>query len=561
MSDFNSFDPALVEPLRDVVPTSLALHATLNAHGVYSTEQFVLRLSPRVHEMVDAITTGRTEGYDRADLIKAYSTYLHETVHWWQHVGSTTGVILSLAYPTQCLGSMEQLSAVIAKIGPKKPLKRWADEALRGNIPADPATLQTANIAVNNALDVDFYKQFQIWPDRAQALWHNRYFESVGHSYFMAYGNTLNAIVSSCGLAAGSLPDPSGWEARYEALRVAQHEGFYHGSPIRRARVGLHDIMEGQARLAQVQFLEASGGPSEWRSYADQGYFAGIYISAFEEFVRLTQAPRPDQVSDPAVNLFLLICDLALNPFRGFPLEIEYFEDLILDLDPGARFTLLCEAAAARPDVLGAITACSADDYWTTAAILTDACGYDDPRAGLEALQKIATKDPGAVALLAERATFNYDPVNLPLRVVMAEFLAFASDKLRHPEFFCWPGRYAAGAAITPEHQAIFKDHLSLFSDRADTEQVFPRDLPGKDPAGLREMLDVFFGSLILYDMTLQWILRDGPFRYDFKWLTGRSENDALVAWAKRSFAGTFGVEPDAFEILDPTPDETAATG
>jgi hypothetical protein len=36
--------------------------------------------------------------------------------------------------------------------------------------------------------------------------------------------------------------------------------------------------------------------------------------------------------------LFLLICDLSINPTRGFPLDIEMFEDLIVDIDPGARF-------------------------------------------------------------------------------------------------------------------------------------------------------------------------------------------------------------------------------
>lgn len=63
-------------------------------------------------------------------------------------------------------------------------------------------------------------------------------------------------------------------------------------------------------------------------------------------------------------------------------------------------------------------------------------------------------------------------------------------------------------------------------------------------------MLDRFFGSLILYDLTLQWILRDGPFKYDFKWMTGKSSNEALIAWAKKSFEATYGANPDDFEII-----------
>lgn len=549
MNEIGDFNAAL-EPLQDISPTELTFSATLDAHGVYATEQFVLRLSPRVHELVDALTKGETEGYDRADLVRAYSTYLHETIHWWQHVGTTTGVILSLCYPTQCLCNIEQLRSVFKNIGPKKPLFHWAERALKGEIESDQLTLQTANVAVNNALDIDFYKQFQVWPSRAKKLWHNRYFESVGHSYFVAYATTLSAIADTCGLAEGSLPDVTSWEARYEALRAANHEGFYHGSPIRRARIGLLDILEGQARMAQVQFLVAAGGPTDWANYQDQGFFAGVYISAFNAFAELAGIDRPADMTDPIVNLFLLVCDMALNPYRGFPIDFEFFEDLIVDLDPGARFTLLSEAVARRPHLCGAVRNCSAEEYWTVASELADETGYDDPRAGLEALNWIATDDPGGVRLLKDRETFTYRSDNLPMQVVFAELLAFSRDKLHHPEFFCWPGHFSAGGRLRPEYQDLFKDHLSLFSDRADTEQIFPRDLPGKDPEGRKNMLDRFFGSLILYDLTLQCLLRDGPFRYDFKWMTGKSSNDALIAWAKKSFEATYGVNPDDFEII-----------
>lgn len=545
-------DRGLLNPLQDIIPTSLDWNATMRAHGLYSTEQFVLRLSPKVHELVDAVTKGNVEGYDPAEIVRAYSTYLHETVHWWQHCGTTTGVILSLAYPTQCLGSMDELRRVIEKVGPKKPLKRWADDTLKTAFGAYPDGLADANIAVNNALDIDYYKRFQFWPLKAAEFANDPFFESVGHSYLIAYSNTINAITSSCGFAAGSLPDPAGWEARYEALRAAEVEGFYHGSPIRRSRVGLREIMEGQARFIQLQFLIAAGAPSDWASHRAKGFFNGAYIEAFDEFRRLTLCETPDTVTDPLVNLFLLICDLALNPHRGFPLQIDRFEDFILDLDPGARFTLLCEAAARQPDTLTMIADCSAADYWTVSSILTREAGYDDPREGLEAIARIAAEDPGARALLGERESWSYTVDNLPIRVMIAEFLAFARDKLEHPHFFCWAGLYCGGARKTPEHEAIFVDHLSLFSDRADTEQIFPRNFPGKDPDGRKMMLDAFFGSLILYDMTLQWILRDGPFRYDFGWMTGRPQNDELVAWAKRMFKANYAVDPDDFEILPP---------
>ncbi len=68
----------------------------------------------------------------------------------------------------------------------------------------------------------------------------------------------------------------------------------------------------------------------EWRQMGGGGggYLSGIYVEAFEAFLKLLNLERPDLSSDPIVGLFLLICDLAINPTRGLPLDIgTSFED------------------------------------------------------------------------------------------------------------------------------------------------------------------------------------------------------------------------------------------
>lgn len=549
MAKFSIDAPELLTPLGDFQPENLSFEATLNAHGLYTTEEFVLRLSPRVHELVDAITRGETDGYDRADLVRAYSTYIHETIHWWQHVGSTSGLILSLALPTQCLSSMGALKTTLERSGARKPLKHWAVRVESGIEKGDVIALGAANEAINNMVDLDFYKRFQFNPLKVQSLYQSPYFESVGHIYHIAYITVLEAIKDSCGLASNALADLSKWNDRYEALRDARHEGFHPESPIRRARVGLRDIFEGQARLTQVQFLAASGGPSEWESYEKEGFFAGPYITAFDEFARLTGVSRPSKVNDSVVALFLLICDMAINPYGGLPFDIDYHENLIRDLDPGARFTYLTEAAAAEPELFVAIKSFSADEYWDVSGRLATSCGYITPLAGLKAIRDLAENDPGARLLLEERSTFEFSQQNIPVRVMMAGFLAFSEDKLSTPEFACWPGVYAAGGDIAPQHQRFFTNHLSLFSDRGDTEQVFPRNFPGKSPAAIKATLDGFFGSLMLYDLAHQWALRDGTFQFEYSWLTGRSSHDELTDWVKRTFKAQFGVGIDDFEL------------
>jgi hypothetical protein len=543
----------LIEPMGDTIEAPSEFAAVLNARGLYSTTQFVLRLSPRIHELVNALTSGDSEGHDPDELFSAYSTYLHETVHWWQHVGSTAGLILSLCYPAQCLSNLDHLRAFTELVGPKKSLKQWAENALRAGTAATGEELIQANIAVNNTIDTEFYKVLTVMPLLAAKLFENPYFECVGHSYAIAYANTLHALIGSCDFAATSLPNPSEWNECIEKLREQKHEGFYHGSPIRRARVGLLDIFEGQARFTQLQFLQTTGGPSLCQHYRDTGYFEGNYVSGFDEFLRLTGFAWPDRIDDPLIGLFLLICDLSLNPTRGFPFPPNSFEDLIVDVDPGARFTRMCAVAREAPTLAQAIRTRSYAEYVEVSAALTAPCGYDHPLAALGAIVDLIDKDPGAAMLMREWETFEYSPTNQPMRVMVSHFLAFSRDKLAHPEFFCWAGGYVAGAAVSEEYREMFSRNLSLFSDRSDNDGIFPRAVPGRSQAAIQKTLNVFFGSIILYDLTRQWILEDGPFRYDFRWLTGRCDNNELVDWAKTNLKAMFGVDPDSIEMVAST--------
>jgi len=268
-----------------------------------------------------------------------------------------------------------------------KPIKAWALRAeLNGQTQEDPA-LRAANIAVNNTLDIGYYTQIAVHPRRAAELARSTpYFEGVGHSYLKAYGDVLGAIKGSCDFANDEFPDPTRWEPEWNRLRQQRCEGFVHGSMPPLARVGLFAIFEGQARFSQMQFVASSGGPALLQAYREKHYFDSPYGDAFEEFLRLTGREWPERFDSPLVGLFLLICDLAINPTRGFPLDIEYFEDFIRDVDPGARFTILCLAAAKQPELAFAIQEFSAMEYEYVAMRLVERCGYDDPREALDAV-------------------------------------------------------------------------------------------------------------------------------------------------------------------------------
>lgn len=150
---------------------------------------------------------------------------------------------------------------------------------------------------------------------------------------------------------------------------------------------------------------------------------------------------------------------------------------------------------------------------------------------------------------MAEWASFAYSTGNLPIRVMTSHFVDFCRSKLTRPHFFCWAGKALALGHTTQVFQELFLRHLSLFTDRADTQQIFTRAFAGREGTALKRMLDTFMVSTVLYDLTFQWVLRDGPFHYDFQSLTGNVQNEAMETWAKNGFKAAFGHHPDDFEL------------
>lgn len=550
-------DPLLTDPAHDVMPEDPSFAAALNVHGKYETMRFVLSLSPRNHELMEGVETGVYDlGGISPEALQAYSTYIHETVHWWQHVGSTSGLMLSLSYLAQSHSSIVYLRNALKEFGPIKPLKRWADETLTKRGPSAQAELADANVAINNALDVEYYKQYAMAPQqRARILFAQRHFESVGHCYHIAVGQLLGMIASEIDPDFTFIPDGRAWDDEFRRLKLSQHEGFYHGSPLRVPPLGLHAIYEGQARFIQLQFLDGTQRTpitiDDWR---DGGYLAGIYVEAFEHFLKLSESEWPTDIRGPTVAIFLLICDLAINPTRGFPVDIECFEDFIADVDVGVRFTLLCQALRELPHLKDIIVDYSREEYIAVSTELTEQARYDHPLAALVTIAGWLEQKPSVQELMEEHRTFEFSKVNLPIRVFFAHFLSFSADRLKYPEFFCWPGVWKTSGGSKPDRTEVWLRHLSLFTDRGDKPGVYPRRWPNRDDAAVKGTFDSFYGSMALYDLTRQWILQDGPFVCDYSWMSESYSQEHAEAWANDTLQQIYGISLSDFIIL-PVPE------
>jgi hypothetical protein len=545
-------NPDLLDSSRQSVVSPGDLNACLNSHGLYNSFQFVLRLSPEVHRRIAALPDGIVTGPLDFDNVQAFSTYLHETIHWWQHVGSTSGLLMSLSYPAQAHANYDQLKNLVAAIGPKKSILRLVEtRALLGSgDPTTPAGL--ANIILNNYFDIESFRRLLTSAGAVRETVENPLFDSVGHSYYIAYANILLILASTLDKNFEIVPDPKNWAQPFAELRAQKERGYYYGSNVTVPPLAAHDIFEGQARFGQLQYLHfASGKRFDWDDAHSKGMLNGIYGSAFKAFLQLAEVDWPSSIDDPTVALFMLVCDVAINPSAGFPMRLHVFKTFIEDVNPAIRFLFLCRTIAVRrPDVARAIRYYSRSEYAEVAHALCRPLLLDPPLAVAETVTRWMRDSQNIKSLMAEHQSFDYGPANLPVRLLFSHFLAFSADKFTQPEVFCWPGAWMAGRRVSLQIAALFERHSALFVDKPDDDGVFPRVFPDKDEANVHRTFETFYAFNVSYELTRQWIAKAGPFEYNFRWLSTSATQEDLKSFGDRHFQMIYGVHPDSVQVI-----------
>lgn len=523
-----------------------------NALGVYEPMRFVLRLRRDVHLKLNKVPIGihSTSEVDDDDATQAFSTYFHETIHWWQHVGSIAGLVFSFCTPAQAHSNYNYLKKFISLSGLIKPIVKY-NFSLYGNNLEDTEELRIQNTILNNFYDIEFFRYLVYKPALISSQVKNPFFESVGHSYYITYSEFIS-LLSIFDNKLGYLPNPENWAKSYAILRNERRVGYYYGSPISIPPLGLEEIYEGQARFCQLQFLYlASGCSLSWLNFEEMGMLDGVYYKAFQLFLDLTDSERPDTVSSPLVGLFLLILDIAMNPTEGFPFEIIDYESFITSVDPGFRFIFLCRTIALdEPNLKDYIKNYTNDEYKYVSKILCDKIVCPSPLEAAELIAYWAETKEELVELMSEEKNFKFKDTNQPIRLIFSRFIRYQQDKLKAPAFFCWPGIYLAGNYCDDDSLNLFQEHEALFCDQEDGD-IYPRTFKDKNNDEVQKSFDTFYGWLSVYELTKQWIIQEDEFNYDFFWLSSKHSRNELTMWATRHFKSTYGVDPNSFTVIE----------
>jgi hypothetical protein len=485
------------------------------------------------------------------ETLDAFSTYLHETLHWWQHIGSTTGLMLSFASPAKCHINHERLLKLLGKIGPQKSLRTF-DALHPMGIAQEEGSL--LNIVLNNWHDLEFNWRLLINPHSVHSVISSPYFDSVGHSLSIGLANTLCLVASTFDSEFSVVPDVRRWENGFAEVRQEKVEGFYFGSPIKLPPIGALHIFEGQARFSQIQYLyNATDGNLGWEHFRDRGMLDGVYVEAFKLFLSLTGISWPGSPRSSEVLLFLLICDLSINPSDGYPFNLHHFESFIISDTPGIRFLWFCNQVAKNRQLLTAISRCSKGGYQEVAGILCRTLVCATPIQISEELTRWSSAGPGFVTLLQQDATSTFSNENLPVRVCFAKHLQFAADRLTRPDYFCWPAMFMAGHGKFEidfdESLSLFSKHQPLFISEIGGE-IRPALFKDKRPEDIYQTFNDFYSWIVQYDFVDQWTVEDGEFDFDFSLLSPQYSPEVTKPWAEKQFKQIWNHSMNDFVLL-----------
>lgn len=524
------------------------LRSCLNARGLNDPLRFVVRLRPDIHRNLETGESGvRSSGELSEEIIFDHSTYFHETVHWSQHIGSTAGLLLSFMYPAQMHLNRRSLSQFTKAPYNVKPLSKlaeiWAQMKVNG-APPDRLTAELNRI-LNNWHDMESFRWLLTNPTKASEALGDEYFFSSGHCFRIGVGSFLWLLAATFDPNQTCVPDPRPWEPAFDRLAKTGTVGFAKGTALPQPPLGALEIFEGQARFSQMQYLRRSTRKFRtWDDFKKAGMFRDVYVSAFQFFCRELQESIPSDPNDPLVAMFLLVCDVAMNPAEFLLLPAEQSENIERIIHPGHRFVAVCETLKRLgPVFYKSITGCTKAEYEVCVSRL---CAENDWASPLDIAAEMArwtATQPSIAQIREEARSLTFQPMNMPVRLFFGKFLLYHEMKLTHPEVLCWPGFWAAGNDKVDSLVPLFEEIYPIFIDTADGE-VKARAIEGKSSATLAQLMNNFFSWISLYDLTRQWIMVDADFDYDLTWLTLQYSSEDQQRFSSSIFKNVHGIEP-----------------
>jgi hypothetical protein len=516
------------------------------AAGSYNPMQFVIRLHKDIHKEL----RNKKNTFEK---LQASSTFIHETIHWWQHVGSHLGFLTSLGYPALAHTLHKDLTTLVHRGVKFKSIteydKKYINNKEKHNNPEIDRILNYYyDVSYANSFLLDNKSIMNISKDR-------RFFLHMGHCFHILWSSSISALASSLDPKFEFLPKIHKWAPNFKKAEQDQIMGFQIDQGMSIATLGTKAIYEGQARFNQLQYLTiASQNTLTRQDFQSMGMLEGIYSEAYELFLYITEIERPDNFNNSTIGLFLLLCDISINPTDGFPHDIFHYRTFIILNNPGIRFTLLCQVIRNEKEKWStAVQEYSRTEYVSLTKELCDAINCASPLEGSAKVADWAQDFQSVKDLMIEESQMKFKPENLAIRLFASKYIRFQEDKLKYPGIFCWPGK-----SMTGEHareldftlvENIFNKHHALFMDD-ENGVIKPTLFEGCEQKNIQETFNTFYTFNTTYEMIMKWVRQPGEFTYDYSWVTADFSESDVKNWIRENFKTSFNIYPEELSII-----------
>lgn len=518
-----------------------SLNYNSSYRGCYNTLQFVIKLREDVRFHLNE------EEEITPEKFQAFSTYLHENIHWWQHIGSTFGFLLSSSFPSFATSSYDQLKKLIEKDIAYKSLINYEDNYYDEKGKSD---IRELNILVNNFYDLEYARRFSLDNKNIhEIIKDRRFFLSVGHSYMILWTNSIFAFSETFDKEYEILPNINDWIPKFDKLKNDRIKGFHTDSDYEISPLGIKAIFEGQSVFNQVIYLKNVFGKNKliFKDFVENGMLHGIYLEAFDIFLKIIDEERPFFLDDALIGLFLLVCDISINPNNGFPIDIYDDENFITKNDPGLRFIQISNVIRNEKGYyLNRCKDLTKKTYVELCKLINRKIGCRCSYATIKDVLDWRENDK-IKKLLEEERLYRYEDANMPFRLFFSKFIRFQVDKYENPHYLCWIGHHIANAKTRVVIE-LFEKHTALFIDSEDGEikPIIQKDVSEEN---LYYTFNKFYQHTIFYELILKWISETGGFKLDYKWLLNKRNEESLPI-IKEEFKAHFGIGLEDIKVV-----------
>jgi hypothetical protein len=533
----------LFRPTRE---SSFAASGDSRWMGLVDPLTFVLRLNEDIYSLIKSKKPFFRNWSTEQQI--AAGVAIHETIHWWQLIGTTTGLFHASCINIQSNILTSLLKTWIHDYEPKKSAFLAFRDALARK--AEPELHLLYNI-VGRWMDLEFWSALMAQRSAAYRIADKPFFESSGKTLLRAAFYSLHQLLSLGGNDMHRSHWFNNWLDHVEQLSHEQHVNFSSIGILqdRKLTIGGNEIFEGQARLTEMQYLHSlTRGRLDFSALEKLNYLRGKYGKALQEFIRISGLPWPTNSLCPSVGLYLLACDLALNPPIPYPVEMANITDIVEHCHPGIRFLSICEKISQNPSKWF-------QSFRYTYEVHCEFTAALEPSPYSFSISEIAgqcvdfwMRLPDLNDIINGQIDKALELPSTPLKLLLRKHVLLMREKQKSPHLFCWYGALFIEVIFRKFGFVRYGPPLISIGQ---TGQIFGSPSLNEGKANNPE--NILYNLLIsqgMNDLVRQWISKPGLFLYNYDWIDPREPEafwrDALGNYLTKMY----GIKPDDIYVL-----------